>query len=1066
MDYKDFKNPDNKFAPTPFWSINDKLNVEETKRQMADLVEKGFGGGFFHARHGLITEYMGEEWFDSVKGAVEEAKEVGGYLWLYDEDLWPSGNAGGRVAGLKDEYRAAMITAELVPIGDSPVESNNPVLCTYKLNGRKGDPVVISDALTLGNAEDNIDSFEIISYETAKADVSYERMVIRLAYAPKIGWWSGESYANLLSEEAMDEFIKQTHEIYKKEIGEDFGGTVPGIFTDEPQIVTGFNCIAWWNGLPEKYKETYNRNFWDDLPYMFFNHAKAYEARLFICRTILKQFTTAFSKKMYDWCEDNNLALTGHYNAEDTFEDQLKCHYGGIMAHYKYNQIPGVDHLCRQVNGIWGEYVSSYLTVKQASSAAHQYGRNQVLSEIWGVTRHTNTFAEFKWMGDGELALGATFFVPHLTWYSMRGRRKRDYPPVFNYQQTYWEDMKPLMNYFTRISNVLSNAKPKVDIMVLHTVESAVAIRKFGFKPDPKCHYVMYGMETEALQHDNLPTDLNEEIYCGVRALDSYFRTTVKAITDMGYECDFGDENYIEEIGSVKGDKFIIGEMEYKVVVVPSAITFRKSTCDKLIEFAKNGGKVILVGQMPTLVDGVYAENNITKLINMDTVTICPMSKVQVQHTVNKVYSGNYKLSSLDGKPVTETLVSTKTDGANDIYFIVNSSKDDDKSYSLRLKDAADKNIYILDAIKGEVYKTSGIKSGKDLIFTFDLNKCGSILLNITGEKVVSKEIFNPNTLINNEPDFKIENITDLNGVYDYKLSDDNIAVLDIVKYSTNDGATWSDYTKEAFARVQLAKHFKTERALEWQNWVCDVKGEFNGLGGKVRIKYFLQSDISKTAKVAFESLNLGEAFLNGEKLNFDNDMWKYDRTFKTAEVNVKAGENVFEHVFDYNYKSDVEAIYVYGDFGVRLVDNKLACITDKPKQITNGSWKDQGFPFYIGNITYISKVNINAKHAMLRLNNANGIIFKVKVNDKYVDTIWLSPNQLDISDYIQNGENKIEVEVVSSLQNAFGPLHDKQGDDNEWVHVDAYENPQVVLDNYVLYDYGILDGITVLTDK
>lgn len=39
-----------------------------------------------------------------------------------------------------------------------------------------------------------------------------------------------------LSKEAIDKFIEITHERYKEVVGDDFGETVPAIFTDEPQF--------------------------------------------------------------------------------------------------------------------------------------------------------------------------------------------------------------------------------------------------------------------------------------------------------------------------------------------------------------------------------------------------------------------------------------------------------------------------------------------------------------------------------------------------------------------------------------------------------------------------------------------------------------------------------------------------------------------------------------------------------------------------------------------------------------------------------------------------------------
>ncbi len=101
------------------------------------------------------------------------------------------------------------------------------------------------------------------------------------------------------------------------------------------------------------------------------------------------------------------------------------------------------------------------LTVKQVGSAARQLGRKRVLTEIFGVSRHTTTFEDFKWLGDFDLVLGANFLCPHLTLYSATGRRKRDYPPNWNYQQTYWDHLRPLNDYFTRVAHALTSGTAK-----------------------------------------------------------------------------------------------------------------------------------------------------------------------------------------------------------------------------------------------------------------------------------------------------------------------------------------------------------------------------------------------------------------------------------------------------------------------------------------------------------------------------------------------------------------------------------------------------------------------------
>ena len=48
--------------PVPFWSWNDKLEPDELRRQIGAMQDAGMGGFFMHARGGLETEYLSEDW--------------------------------------------------------------------------------------------------------------------------------------------------------------------------------------------------------------------------------------------------------------------------------------------------------------------------------------------------------------------------------------------------------------------------------------------------------------------------------------------------------------------------------------------------------------------------------------------------------------------------------------------------------------------------------------------------------------------------------------------------------------------------------------------------------------------------------------------------------------------------------------------------------------------------------------------------------------------------------------------------------------------------------------------
>ena len=96
--------PSSEYRSVPFWSWNDELDLNELQWQIHEMKEKGIGGFFMHARGGLKTPYMSEKWMECVKACIEEAKQLDMEAWLYDEEGWPSGFAGGAVPALGEYY--------------------------------------------------------------------------------------------------------------------------------------------------------------------------------------------------------------------------------------------------------------------------------------------------------------------------------------------------------------------------------------------------------------------------------------------------------------------------------------------------------------------------------------------------------------------------------------------------------------------------------------------------------------------------------------------------------------------------------------------------------------------------------------------------------------------------------------------------------------------------------------------------------------------------------------------------------------------------------------------------
>lgn len=418
---KDLKKDLPRYQSVPFWSWNDKLDKDILVEQIRWMKDNGIGGFFMHARGGLRTQYMSEEWMQCIDACVKEAKEQGMEAWAYDENGWPSGFAGGKLLQ-EEENRDAHIT---YTIG------------TY-------DPAAWATYCTTGP------KLKRITQRTHE-----ECLNLYLHISP--------STADILNGEVVDKFLKETHEKYAQRYGEDFSKCLAGFFTDEPQFYRW--GAAYTRVMPEVFQKQYGEDLMDSLGLLFVEKEGYRTFRYRYWYNMHKLMLDNFGKKIYNWCEDHGVAFTGHYVEEQSLTGQMSC-CAGVMPFYKYMHMPGIDWLNR--------WVGNKLALKQIVSVAHQYGKKQVLSETYGCCGWDVTPAELKRIGDFQYVGGVNRACQHLIPYAEHGQRKRDYPSHFSdinpWITRYFKDYN---DYFTRLGYLLTNANETVRIAMLHPMRSA-----------------------------------------------------------------------------------------------------------------------------------------------------------------------------------------------------------------------------------------------------------------------------------------------------------------------------------------------------------------------------------------------------------------------------------------------------------------------------------------------------------------------------------------------------------------------------------------------------------------
>ncbi len=410
---KNLKNPPKKYRPAPFWSWNEKLSVDETVRQVREMEEVGIGGYFMHARGGLQTEYLSDEWFDNVKATVREGKALGMESWGYDENGWPSGFGSGAVNGLGLKYQQKYIRCE---------ETEMSV---------QKDCTIINVALNGKNIH--------IYYDV------------------------NPFYVDTLDGEVISEFIRITHKAYKDTLGDEFSD-MAGFFTDEPQISR--NGYPWSFILEKEYMKAYGEALAPKLVDLFYDTETSTETKYKYWKLVCDLFSENFMNNIYKWCEENGSKLTGHLVIEEGLWSHVLAN-GTCMPHYEYMHIPGMDHLGRSLNTIQCQM--------QLTSVANQLGKKQILSETFALCGWNVSFEELRWIYEHQMVHGVNYLCQHLEGYTLRGIRKRDYPATLFKQQPWWGDYRAFNDKMSRIGMLIAEGEIKHEILVLHVADAAWA---------------------------------------------------------------------------------------------------------------------------------------------------------------------------------------------------------------------------------------------------------------------------------------------------------------------------------------------------------------------------------------------------------------------------------------------------------------------------------------------------------------------------------------------------------------------------------------------------------------
>lgn len=1011
FDLNFFREPPAWYRGVPFWSWNCHVDSHKIERDAAIFEEMGFGGADIHCRFGLKNEYLGEEFMQLVQQANKALDERGMFAWLYDEDRWPSGGAGGLIARPENASRCLLFTP--VRREGSFFETSQEFYASQK---EGEDP----DGFFLGRYEVLLENGYLKRY--ARCDNTAEPVFggtvwyAYLALERNDIWYSGFGYVDTLNPRVIQEFIDVTYERYAKACGKEFGKSIPVIFTDEPQFAYKETLalphdqkdihLSFTDDFEETYRARFGESLLDHLPELVWELADG-AVSLYRYRYhdhIANRFSDAYFSQLYNWCGVHNIMLTGHAVEESTLWSQTRA-IGEAMRCYQNLHIPGIDILCD---------AREYNTVKQAQSVSRQYGRNGVMSELYGVTNWDFTFRGHKVQGDWQAAMGVTHRVLSLSLMSMEGPSKRDYPASLSYQVPWYREYKQIENYFARINTAMLSGKGVVRVGVIHPIES---------------YWLHWGpMLQTALVRDEMEErfqQLTQWLLFGLIDFDF--------ISESLLPSQFG--------GCEKG--FHVGEMSYDVILVPACETLRSTTMKALRSFAQQGGRVLFLDGPGRYVDAVPSDAIAELAATCETV---PFSKASILHTLEPVRDVD-SIVQKSGRRATDMLYQLRAEGDKKFLFLCNVTQDEKPSFfeiggeylpcqqcEIILNGIYD--VTVLNSMTGETKSASCThQAGKTILYESIYAAQSFLYLLMPAAVAQERTLCFASTNQTFAGELHAEN---------YTMAEPNVLLLDMPEYAINGGALRA---QEEILRIQriLERELDYHRGYTqpWADKRPDTRSD------RITFRFVITSDArSVPVTLGIEHPEYVRITWNGVSIPSAVTGWYVDEAIQTVSLGMlQQGQNELLIDMDIGPKTYLEPFYLLGNFGVRVAGREVT-VTDLPQRLTFGNITNQCLPFYSGSLTYHCNFSAQSGHYALFAHDFAAPLLGVSVDGSRRDNIICAPYSADLG-VLPAGKHTVDITVYGNRYNTFGPLHNSD-DAYDWYGECAWETQGA----YFAYEY------------
>ncbi|MBN1844947.1 MAG: hypothetical protein JW810_04645 [Sedimentisphaerales bacterium] len=965
-----FARPSRDYSTSPLWVWNDMLTAEQIVSTMRDLAGQQVKQVFVHPRPGLMTPYLSDDWFRLWKVALQTAETLDMNVWIYDENSYPSGFAGGLVPEAMPESRGrGLVLRE----GKQPGSLSDEIVAVFRLRD---------------------DGYENVTEQirSGQTPPDGDYLAGHIQYAPSGGWFGGKYYVDLLHPGVTEKFLEITLGAYQREVGDQFGRRLPGVFTDEPHLAPA-GGLHWTVDLESQFQKRWGYSLVDHLPSLVRPLGDWKRVRHNYHMLLLEMFIDRWARPCYEYCEKHDLEFTGHYWEHGW---PGASHGGDNMAMYAWHQRPAIDCLMNQYSQDVHAQFGNLRAVKELSSVANQLGRQRTLCEAYGAGGWDLRFEDMKRIGDWLYVLGVNTLDEHLSYVTIRGARKRDHPQSFSYHEPWWQSYHVMAEYFSRLSVALAHGREVNGILVIEPTSTAWMYQGTG---------------------------------APLEDIGNRFQRLITGLSQAQIEYDLGCEDIIARHGRVEGGQLVIGQRRYRTVVItPLTENLNQKTARLLEEFLQGARTVLCCGDPPERIDGQLSPRPVQWARQTN------WRKIEPGELVNRLAalpSEGLKIRRAEGDRGILYHQRRRFDDG-ELLFLVNTSITEPTGGAI---ESAGRGIRQWDPTTGGISPYPHVETASGSTASFRLAPCGSLLLFVSrpGDQSSPSNAPAPTPLETPAAEI-IPPATPL----EVRRLGLNVLTLDYVDI------TAGGQTKQNLYFYAANRFAFQQNGMDRNPWDSAVQLHDEMIthsfpadsGFEARYRFTVSGAVPGALYAVIERPDLYLIRCNGKPVAALEGQWWLDRAFGKIDISETAqtGENVISlTAAPMTIYHELESAYILGDFSLRPTDAGFAIEPARPLRL--GAWNKQGHPFYAAGVAYGHTYDLGQTPGRyrLRLPHWYGSVARVVVNGKSAGHIAWQPWQCDLGDQLQSGKNTIEVEVIGTLRNTLGPHHNGESLGSAW---------------------------------